>query len=110
MDAPCLAWPILGFLMPRYPLALRHFDNDYLVDEPEDVQLSDDAAAREFALKVMRGLSSDRGRKLGGLDDGGHAGRPPGVAARAPKIVVDAVRRGYAGRGQFPVFSTVSIF
>jgi hypothetical protein len=42
--------------MPRYLLSVRHFDNDYLVDEPEGVQLSDDAAAREFALRVMRGL------------------------------------------------------
>ena len=42
--------------MPRYLFAVRHFDNDYLVDEPEGVQLSDDAAARAFALMVMRGL------------------------------------------------------
>jgi len=42
--------------MPRYLLSVRHFDNDYWVDEPEGVQLSDDAAAREFALRVMRGL------------------------------------------------------
>jgi hypothetical protein len=42
--------------MPRYLFAVRHFDNDYLVDEPEGVQLSDDDAARAFALMVMCGL------------------------------------------------------
>jgi hypothetical protein len=42
--------------MPRYVLSVRHFANDYLVDESKGVQLSDDAAAREFALRVMRGL------------------------------------------------------
>jgi hypothetical protein len=36
--------------MPRYLFAVRHFDKDYLVDEPEGAQLSDDAAARAFAL------------------------------------------------------------
>jgi hypothetical protein len=42
--------------MPHYVLSVRHFDNDYLVDEPQGVQLADDGAAREFALRVMRGL------------------------------------------------------
>jgi hypothetical protein len=42
--------------MPRYLLSVRHFNNDYWVDELEGVQLSDDSAAREFALRVMRGL------------------------------------------------------
>jgi hypothetical protein len=42
--------------MPRYLFAVRHFDGDCLDDEPEGVELPTDAAARAFALKVMRGL------------------------------------------------------
>jgi hypothetical protein len=53
--------------MPRYLLSVRHFDNDYLVvEEPEGVQLPDDAAAREFALKVMRGLVQIEGENWEG--------------------------------------------
>jgi hypothetical protein len=40
--------------MPHYLLAVRHPDTDYLVDEPEGVQLSDDAAGRAFALAAPR--------------------------------------------------------
>jgi hypothetical protein len=35
---------------------VRHFADDCLEDEPDGVELPDDAAAREFALKVMPGL------------------------------------------------------
>ena len=41
--------------MPRYLFDVRLGD-EYLEDNPSDVELSDDAAAQEFALKVMPGL------------------------------------------------------
>jgi hypothetical protein len=44
--------------MPRYHFDVRHLeDGDYLEDNPAGVELPDDAAAREFALNVMRGLA-----------------------------------------------------
>jgi hypothetical protein len=42
--------------MPRYLFDVHHFDGDYLEDNPAGVELPDDAAAQEFAFKVMRGL------------------------------------------------------
>jgi Domain of unknown function (DUF6894) len=42
--------------MPRYVFDVRHLDDLCLEDNPAGVELSDDAAAREFALKVMLGL------------------------------------------------------
>jgi hypothetical protein len=43
--------------MPRYRFDVRHLDDgEYLEDNPAGVELPDDAAAREFALKVMRRL------------------------------------------------------
>ena len=54
--------------MPRYLFDVHHFDGDYLEDNPAGVELLDDAAAWEFAVKVMRGLVE----RLDGLDDGGH--------------------------------------
>jgi hypothetical protein len=42
--------------MPRYQFDVRHLDGDYLEDDPAGVELPDDVAAREFSLKVMRGL------------------------------------------------------
>jgi hypothetical protein len=41
--------------MPLYLFAVRHFV-DCLEDDLGGVELPDDAAANEFALKVMRGL------------------------------------------------------
>jgi hypothetical protein len=52
--------------MPRYLLAVRHLDHDSLADELEGVQLPDDPAAREFALKVMRGLMQIEGENWEG--------------------------------------------
>jgi hypothetical protein len=43
--------------MPRYRFDVRHLDDgEYLEDNPAGVELPDDAAAREIALKVMRRL------------------------------------------------------
>jgi hypothetical protein len=42
--------------MPRYLFDVCHLDDDYLEDNPAGVELPDGAAARDFALKVMRGL------------------------------------------------------
>jgi Domain of unknown function (DUF6894) len=42
--------------MPRYLFDVRHFDGDHREDDPAGVVLPDDAAAREFGLKVIRGL------------------------------------------------------
>ena len=66
--------------MPRYLLSVRHFDNDYRIDEPE---------ACNCQMTRPR-VSSLQGKELEGMDDGGHAGRPPGVAARLRR---DAERR-----------------
>ena len=45
------------------------------------VELPDDAAAQEFALKVMRGLVQSLDEDWDGVDDGGHRGWASGVAA-----------------------------
>jgi hypothetical protein len=42
--------------MPRYLFALRHSDHDDLDNDPDGVELPDDVTAREFAVKVIRGL------------------------------------------------------
>ena len=42
--------------MPRYVFAVRHFAYADLQDDADGMELPDDAAAREFAAKVMRGL------------------------------------------------------
>ena len=42
--------------MPRYVFAVRHFAYADLQDDAAGMELPDDAAAREFAAKVMRGL------------------------------------------------------
>ena len=53
--------------MPRYVFAVRHFAYADLQDDAAGMELPDDAAAREFAAKVMRGLVRHPGRRLGGL-------------------------------------------
>jgi len=50
--------------MPRYLLSVRHFDNDYRIDEPE---------ACNCQMTRPR-VSSLQGKELEGMDDGGHAG------------------------------------
>jgi hypothetical protein len=62
-------------LMPRYVFAVRHSAFTDVQDDAAGMELPDDAAAREFAAKVMRGLSAAPGRRLGGLDNGSLAGR-----------------------------------
>ena len=42
--------------MPRYLFDVRRLGDEYLEDNPAGVELLDDAAAWEFAVKVMRGL------------------------------------------------------
>jgi hypothetical protein len=42
--------------MPRYVFDVRRLDDLCLEDNPAGVELRDDVAAREFALKVMLGL------------------------------------------------------
>jgi hypothetical protein len=42
--------------MPRYVFDVRHLDGDYLEDNLAGVELPGDAAAWDFAAKVMRGL------------------------------------------------------
>ena len=67
--------------MPRYVFDVRHLDDLCLEDNPAGVELPDDLAAREFALKVMFWASSEPERRLGRLDDGGHPRRANGLAA-----------------------------
>ena len=43
-------------LMPRYVFVLRHSSFAVLQDDAAGMELPDDAAAREFAAKVMSGL------------------------------------------------------
>jgi hypothetical protein len=43
--------------MPRYLFAVRHPAFDDVEDDPAGMELPDDAAAREFAVKVMRRLA-----------------------------------------------------
>jgi hypothetical protein len=54
--------------MPRYLFDVRRLGDEYLEDNPAGVELLDDAAAWEFAVKGMRGLVE----RLDGLDYGGH--------------------------------------
>lgn len=42
--------------IPRYLFVLRHLDYDDLDNDPDGVELPDDVTAREFALKIIRGL------------------------------------------------------
>ena len=44
--------------MPRYLFAVRHPAFDDVEDDPAGMELPDDAAAREFAVKVMRRLAA----------------------------------------------------
>ena len=46
--------------MPRYLFAVRHPALDDVEDDPAGMELPDDAAAREFAVKVMRRLAQRR--------------------------------------------------
>ena len=49
--------PIPNFVhMPRYLFALRHSDHDDLDNDPDGMDLADDVTAREFAVKIIRGL------------------------------------------------------
>jgi hypothetical protein len=50
--------PRIGLLgrMPRYQLVVRHSAYPDLEDDEAGTELPNDAAAREFAAKVMRGL------------------------------------------------------
>jgi hypothetical protein len=52
--------PRFGFLTRRIECRanlfdVRHFEGAYMEDDPAGVELPDDAAAREFGLKVIRG-------------------------------------------------------
>ena len=46
--------------MPRYKLVVRHSAYAALEDGEAGTELPNDAAAREFAAKVMRGLLDQR--------------------------------------------------
>ncbi len=46
--------------MPRYQLVVRHFAYADVEDNEAGTELPNDAAAREFAAKVMRGLLDQR--------------------------------------------------
>ena len=58
MGTDCLAsaFPPRG-LNAALPLAVRHPAFDDVEDDPAGMELPDDAAAREFAVKVMRRLA-----------------------------------------------------
>lgn len=45
--------------MPRYLFVLRHPAHDAPDNEPVGMDLSDDNTAREFAVKIIRGLVQD---------------------------------------------------
>ena len=62
--------------MPHYHFAVT---DTARYDEPDGTELPDDAAAREYAIRVIR-ATARRGRQLEGMDDGGHAGSMPCVA------------------------------
>ena len=77
--------------MPRYVFVLRHSSFAALQDDAADMELPDDAAAREFAAKV--------------LDDGGLAGRPPGMAptVRSDRADQSSLRWSASRRDRFCV-------
>jgi hypothetical protein len=52
--------------MPRYLFVLRHPDHETPDNEPVGMDLSDDNTAREFALKIIRGLVQDEDEKWEG--------------------------------------------
>ena len=99
--------------MPRYVFILCHSSFADLQDDAAGMELPDDAAAREFAAKVMSGLAWQEDDRLGGLDEGGLAGRPPGMApsvrsdrAAQSSLRWSASRRDrFCARNQMPVAS-----
>ena len=52
--------------MPRYLFVLHHLDHDHPDNEPVGMDLRDDNTAREFALKIIRGLVQDEDEKWEG--------------------------------------------
>jgi hypothetical protein len=63
--------PIPNFVyMPRYLFVLRHADHDALDDDPDGMELAEDVTAREFAVKIIRGLF-EHPRVASALDERG---------------------------------------